>query len=336
MKVSVVIPSNASVAAIQRACSSVLEQELGGFGEVLEIIVCHHDTQPRCEELQARLRAELAPRIRVIPNPSGSTPAALNLGIQQSSGDVIARLDTHAVFGRDYLREALAVLSARTDVDIVGGPLRTALSGPLGEAMSWALASRWGVGGSPHHDIAQEGPAESVYMGVFRRQTFERFGLFDDAMRRNQDDEFTYRVTTRGGIVWLCPRMSSTYFRQYTVPLVVKQFFGYGRYKPEVLIRHPRATRARHFLPGFMVLAILAAPVVVRPKRMGLVPLYCYAIVTLTVSRAVGPKVWLKRAMSIWLMHWSYGLGTLVGSRAFLSRFKGVRSRDASRSGADT
>jgi hypothetical protein len=42
------------------------------------------------------------PFIRRLENPAGSTPVALNLGVEAARGDVIARVDAHATLGIGY------------------------------------------------------------------------------------------------------------------------------------------------------------------------------------------------------------------------------------------
>ena len=55
-------------------------------------------------------------------NPNKYVPFALNIGIQNSKGDPIIRLDAHTVYSKDYCTKILEVFE-ETNADIVGGPM---------------------------------------------------------------------------------------------------------------------------------------------------------------------------------------------------------------------
>jgi succinoglycan biosynthesis protein ExoA len=312
--ISVVIPSAAPNSDIYRACESVFEQRLPGDVQLADVLIGHAATGAACGSLEDELRARFGRRVRVIPNPSGSTPTALNSCIVAAEGDIIARLDTHAVFEPGYLATAHRLLGGERRVDVLGGALRCDFNGSYGDAMAWALTSRWGVGGSPHHFQGHEGPSDSVYLGVFPRETFVTYGLFDEAMYRNQDDEFNYRVRARGGVVWQSPLLRSRYIRSYNARLILRQFYGYGRYKPLVIVRHPKAMRARHFIPSLALVAItLGATVSVRGRRLGLVPIAVYGAAVSGSARSPKEPGSLTRTAALVLMHAAYGAGAIVG-----------------------
>ena len=202
----------------------------------------------------------------LLDNPDRFVPYALNLAVEEAPSPVIVRVDSHAVIAPDYVDAAVATLF-RTGADVVGGPMRPTAETPVGRAVAWALTSRWGVGGSRFHLEGAAGETDSVYMGVFPRATFERFGRFDERFSRNQDDEFTYRVREQGGRVVLDPAMRSTYTPRDDFGALYRQFRGYGRFKPLVLRTHPSGLRLRHLAPPLVALAWAALPLGVVRRR---------------------------------------------------------------------
>ena len=63
----------------------------------------------------------------------------------------------------------------------------------------------------PFHVGGEEGPADTVYLGVFRRTALDRVGGYDEDFVRAQDWEMNYRIRTTGGTVWFSPKLSVSY-----------------------------------------------------------------------------------------------------------------------------
>src|SRR5690606_37170429 len=155
------------------------------------------------------------PRFRMIDNPGRIVSCGLNRCIEQARGQFIVRLDVHTVYADDYIAQCLATWQA-TGADNVGGPWRAgAVQGPEGvvqRAVAAAFQGRWVAGGALSRDLAYDGPVDTVYLGAWPRQTFERFGGFDEQLVRNQDDEHNLRLHRGGARVWQSASICSTYF----------------------------------------------------------------------------------------------------------------------------
>src|SRR5688572_15794917 len=201
--VTVIMPIRNEGAFLRRSLGAVLGQDYPAAR--LEVIVADgcsdDDTRAIVRELQAA-----HPRLRLIDNPGRIAPTGMNAGIRAATGDVIVRVDGHTIVAHDYVRECVAAL-ARTQAETVGGRMDGAGATPFGQAAALATSSRFGVGGARFHYSDREEPADSVYLGAWHRDVFDRFGLFDEELVRNQDDELNYRIQARGGRVMLCPRI---------------------------------------------------------------------------------------------------------------------------------
>ena len=105
-------------------------------------------------------------------------------------------------------------------------------------------------GRRPFHTGGEAGPADTVYLGVFRRAALDRVGGYDEHFLRAQDWEMNHRIRDAGGPVWFQPRMRVTYRPRADLRALSSQYFHYGRWRRVVARQHrarstslPRAAR---------------------------------------------------------------------------------------------
>lgn len=272
------------------------------------------------DQVARRLAAD-DERIRLVPNPTGRTPAGLNAALAATSYPVVVRVDGHAVLPADYVRTAVEVLR-RTGADNVGGVMAAVGVTDFEEAVASAMRSRLGVGAAPFHTGGQEGPAPTVYLGAFRRQALEDVGGYDESYLRAQDWEMNHRIRKDGGIVWFTPEMHVTYRPRSTVRALSRQYRQYGRWRREVMRHHPETVSARYLAPPAAVGAIAAgtALAVLGARhswtRIGLVPPVAYAAGVAAggwwISRGQALPVRLRVPLVLATMHMSWGVGFLM------------------------
>lgn len=205
--VSIVVPCRNEIKCIEECLTSILAQESppGGF----EVIVADGMSEDGTREVIRRLSAD-DHRLVLVDNPERVTPHGMNAGIRAARGWFIAIFGAHSRYAPDYLLRCYEA-SERTGADNVGGGTVAEGRGYVGRAIAAARHSPFGVGGGRWHNPAYEGPADTVFGGFYRRQVFDRIGLFDESLVRNQDDEFNLRLVRAGGTIWHCPRVHSWY-----------------------------------------------------------------------------------------------------------------------------
>lgn len=325
--VSVLIPLLDDIGGIGACLDAVLAQQTDSC-RITEIVVADGGSQDGSREVVAGC---LDSRVRLLDNPDRYVPGAMNRAIRATTGEVIVRVDSHTILEPDYVETAVRVL-AETGADVVGGPMRPIGATAFGEAVSWALRSPWGIGGSRFHDETYEGAVDSAYMGVFPRRTFEEMGGYDPAFVRNQDDELTYRIRERGGTVWLSPRIRSHYEPRGSVRGLLRQFRGYGRFKPLVLVTHPSGVRLRHLAPPATALGWLvggAGMVTGGRRRLLAIPAAAH-LVAVAVAARRGDGRYQDRALALLAMHLGYGVGFLEGVGALVSGERSAGPPDVS------
>ncbi len=323
-RVSVVVPCRNEVRHIEACLRSVLafEPPPGGF----EVIVADGMSDDGTREVLARLSQE-DPRVRMVDNPERTTPCALNAAIRAARALFILRVDAHTEYAADYLLRCVEV-QQETGADNVGGPWVAQGRGYCQRAIAAAFASPFAVGGARGHAVQHEGPVDTVYLGFWPRQVFDRIGMFDEELVRNQDDELNLRLLKAGGRIWQSPRIRSWYTPRGSLPALYRQYFQYGYWKVRVIQKHHRPASVRHVVPGAFAaaLALLALAAPLLPLAGAgfwlLVGLYLLALggaSVLTAARAgwdllpVLPLVFL-------CYHWGYGLGFAVGLWDFVLR----------------
>jgi succinoglycan biosynthesis protein ExoA len=251
---SVIVPCRNERDHIEAFCASVAAQQVPE-GWTLEVLIADGLSDDGTRERLAALCARDA-RFVMIDNPGRIVSCGLNRCIERAQGRFIVRLDVHTVYAPDYLARCLDTWHA-TGADNVGGPWKAeGASGPKGRvqcAIAAAFQSRWVAGGARSRDLGYEGPVDTVYLGAWPRETFARFGGFDETLVRNQDDEHNLRIHKGGGRVWQSSTIRSTYYPRALVSDVFRQYRQYGYWKPFVMRKHGQAASIRHLVPGVFV-----------------------------------------------------------------------------------
>jgi succinoglycan biosynthesis protein ExoA len=251
--VSVVMPVRNEERHLADAVSQVLGQDYPGELEVLLAVGPSHD---RTQEIAERISAADS-RVTVVLNPSGQIPSGVNAAIKASRHSVVARVDGHCLLPPGYLRRAVRALE-ETGADNVGGIMAAEGVTPFQQAVAWAMTSPAGVGTSEFHTGGQAGPADTVYLGVYRRAAIEQVGGYDEAFLVAEDWEMNHRIRRAGGLIWFLPDLRVTYRPRASVRALGVQYFRYGRWRRLVARQHTGTINRRYLAPPAAVLAIAA------------------------------------------------------------------------------
>ncbi len=249
--VSYVMPVLNEATHVRAAVDSLLDQDYAG---PIEVTVALGPSIDGTTELVAELAA-VDGRIRIVDNVVGSTPAGLNLAIRESRYPIVVRVDAHSVLPADYTRIAVETI-LETGADNVGGLMDAQGTTDFERAVARAYGSRVGLGGTKLHVGGDAGPAETVYLGVFRRDRLLEVGLFDEEIKRGQDWELNRRIRAAGGTVWFTPRLTVTYRPRPNLYRLGRQFFSTGIWRGELARRYPASNGLRYFAPPVMVLGV--------------------------------------------------------------------------------
>jgi glycosyltransferase involved in cell wall biosynthesis len=255
--VSVVMPVRNEERHLAESVARVLEQEYaGGF----ELVLAVGPSRDRTEAIACQL-AEADPRITVVRNPSGKIASAMNVAIKAARYDVITRIDGHAMLPEGYLATAVRTL-AETGAADVGGVMAAEGVTPFQKAVAWCMTSPVGMGAAANHTGGDAGPADTVYLGVYRRDAIERAGGYDETMIVAEDWELNYRIRAGGGLIWFTPALRVTYRPRATLYTLAHQHFRYGRWRRVVARRYPETVNKRYLAPPAAAAANVAGTVI--------------------------------------------------------------------------
>jgi succinoglycan biosynthesis protein ExoA len=316
--VSVVVPVRNEARFIAELCHSIFAQDYPS--DRFEVIIADGMSTDGTAEVLARLQAE-HPSLVVVENPGRIVSTGLNIAVARAKGDIIIRIDGHAAIASTFIRENVSLLTAHPEAWCVGGPIRHAATTTLGKAAAVAMSHPLGVGNARHRYPEFEGYVESAQFPAIRRWVFDRVGMFDERLVRNQDDEFNYRILRAGGQIYISPRVRYSYFVREHLGQLFKQYFQYGFWRIPVIEKHRRPTTLRQTAPTLFyaacVLLGLAGWWWDEPALTMILPVpYVTALFLAGVATAVrGNDLRVSSCVpvSIATMHAGYALGLAYG-----------------------
>jgi len=261
---------------------SVLDQDYPP--ERLEILVVDGRSTDGSRGIVAQLASE-HPSIylTLIDNPGLLSAAGRNAGIRAARGRFIAIVDCHSTIGRDYLATAERMLD-ETGADCLGRPVElfipadTYMQRVIGAARtSWLGHNTTSVAFS---DIS--GPASPLSNGIiYRREVFERIGLFNERFDACEDVEFNSRLEQAGMTSWTVPALLASYHPRGSLWALFKQMgrYAYWRYR---LLREQR--RAFHLTQAAPAIAVALGIASLTGVLLGLSPVAPLALIAAYIA----------------------------------------------------
>ena len=273
-------------------------------------------------------------RIKFINNIYKIVSTGFNLALNEAKGDIIIRIDGHCEIAQNYIEKCYNLLK-ETDADIVGGVIETISSGLIGNAISIAQSSLFGVGGVKfrNKDSEEAGYVDTLAFGAHRREIFADIGGYDEEMVCNQDDEFNHRVLQAGKKIWMDPSIKTKYFSRSTFSRLFKQYFNYGLYKVRGIQKRGGIVSIRHLIPSTFIVALIFTLIIgffLQSPWISFSVGFLYLIFNLsasifsTSSISVIPLI----SLAFWTLHLGYGLGFIWGLIRFINKWKDTELKD--------
>ena len=310
--VSVIMPVRNAEKTLDRTLETVLNQS---YTNIVEIILAIGPSDDETSVLAKELN-KIDPRIEIVENKTGGTARGLNLASELATGEYLVRVDSHCLLPNNYVDIAVKKIKETGAGNVGGVQMATGESG-FQSAVATAMTSKFGVGNSKFHYGGSEGPADTVYLGVFDAALFKELGGFDEQLVRNQDYELNIRIREAGRLVWFTPEMVVKYFPRSNISQLFWQFFQYGSWKRKVIFKHPKSMKIRQLAPPSLVALIVASVILfVMFSAWYLIPLMTYLLVSIAVAilqRKLPLQLRVTLSLVFITMHVAWGLGFLVG-----------------------
>jgi len=277
------------------------------------------------------------PYIRLIDNPTRTAPTALNRGIKAARGGYLIRLDAHARYADDYIAKCVETLES-SDAANVGGPITT-LPGadtPIATAIALATSHPFGVGNSHFRTSREASYVDTVPFGAFKKDVFEKVGLFNRHLIRNQDIELNGRIRKKGLKILLSPEIKSFYYNRADLKGLWRQNFSNGMWNILTQAVSGGTLSIRHYVPLFFVASIFLGIISSQLHWTGGV---FFAAVTASYVAAnlyFSLKLAMKNRAGLMpylfapfvTLHFSYGLGSMWGLIKVRSWKRGLAKDD--------
>jgi glycosyltransferase involved in cell wall biosynthesis len=330
--ISIIIPCRNEERFIGKCLDSILEQDYPK--DKIEVLVVDGISTDETKAVIKKFTQQYS-FIKLLDNPRKFVPFALNKGINEAEGEVIIRFDAHAYYPPDYILKCVKYLYDYK-VDNVGGVLITlpGLETLKAKAIALALSSPFGVGNS-YFRIGVKEPklVDTVPFGCYRREVFDKIGDFNENLIRNQDIEFNLRLKKAGGKILLVPNIKSYYYaRSIFRELFISNFQnGLWVIYSTKFVRN--AFSWRHLIPLVFVVSLIGSLAMSLINNLFLISwrliLGIYVLVNLSFSFNLKKRFLesLLLVIAFFVLHFSYGLGSLVG----IFRLLITRGRQAKR-----
>jgi succinoglycan biosynthesis protein ExoA len=325
----IVIPVRNEATALPKLLQSLASQQATGSICCLALVdgQSEDDSRAIIASWQSRI-----PALQLIENPERITPVAFNLGIEASmeaGAEAVLLIGAHSWLAADFLQqlqEALRTLESPILGAVHDYPPATSR---FQRAMQAFSESRMGRRLVAFSQLKKATETDVAFCPTIRRQVFDRIGLFDERMVRNQDNDFTTRARAAGFQIVTDPHLRYTYVPRGSFPQLLRQMRGNGLW----VGRRPASHGLRHLAPALFWSGLIASSLVSLLSGgpwgwlvavWGIPYLLVVAGAALAWARRIGSAaLWLPVMFTAG--HAAYALGTYVGL---------LTSKSARRSGA--
>lgn len=313
--VTVIMPIRNEEEFIARSLGAVLQQDYPA--ERIEVLIA--DGMSDDNTLAVIRSLPGAERVRVIANPDRLQAPGMNRAINEARGEIIIRVDGHTVIAPDYVRQCVQALT-KTGADNVGGAMDPVGMTPMGKAIAAAGKSPFAVPTAFHVSRTAQ-YTDTVYMGAWRRDVFERVGLYDETFKINEDYELNYRIRKAGGKIYFTLEIRSEYYGRQTLGALARQYFRYGVGKTRTLRAHPASIKPRQLVAPVFVLGLIAGALLslISPlfTLLWLAGIALYGVVDAIFSLRAAPPgepgTRLRIPVVFLTIHLAWGAGFWVG-----------------------
>ncbi len=331
--VSVIIPCRNEELFIEQCLLSLLKNDFPH--ESTEILVIDGESEDNTGKILEGL-INSNRNIRVISNPGKTFPKAVNTGIRQSRGDFVLIAGAHATYPYDYISNCIKEITLY-NADNVGGVLLTLPyeKSHTAELITEVLSNPFGVGNSKFRTGSKE-PVETdtVFGGCYRRDVFNKYGLFNENLVSTSDYEFNRRIKRSGAKIMLIPNIVITYYTRSTLSTFLQNNFrnGYWAIFPIAFTDHFPVS-VRHLVPLIFSFAMICLAIISFINSFALILLlllisvYFMTAIVFTLRSAKNKfRDFFSMPLLFFGLHFIYGLGSIYGFAHLIRKKMGISS----------
>jgi glycosyltransferase involved in cell wall biosynthesis len=256
--VSAIVPCRNEERYISQCLDSIVANDYPK--DKLEVLVVDGNSEDRTRKIVAGYQQRYE-SIRLLDNVKKITPVAMNIGIKNARGMIIMKMDAHTTYEKDYISKCVKFLY-EYNADNVGGILQTVPGAEttMAKAIALALSNPFGAGNS-YFRIGSKEPrwVDTVSFGCYRREIFDKIGVYNEKLVRSQDMDLNIRLTKAGGKILLHPEIVGRYYADPDLGVFAKHNFADGVWVIQPLKFGGMFLRPRHLIPLAFVLSLVGS-----------------------------------------------------------------------------
>jgi len=320
-KVTIIIPCRNEKKFIGKCLDSLIAQDYPK--DKLEILVLNGMSTDKTKTVVEGYGRK-HPFIKILDNPNKTSPCALNIGIKNSTGELIIHMGAHSTYQPNYVSKSVNYL-IEYGADNVGGILLTlpASNTLIAKAIALVLSNRFGTGNA-FFRLGSDKPiwVDTVLGGCYIIEMLLKVGLYNEKLTRSQDMEMNMRIKKAGGKILLAPDIIAYYYPTSTLKEFFKHNFTDGIWAFYPLKFKVPLFKLRHLLPFFFILTLLVSgfiSIFFKPFFfifLSILGLYLIASLFFSFSIAIREKnlgLFFILPLAFACRHFGYGLGSIFG-----------------------
>lgn len=316
--VSIIVPVYNEEKYIETCLSSILKQS---YQNIIEILIFDGMSNDNTRNIINNIEDK---RIVLIDNKKKIQSAGLNAGIKMAKGDIIVRIDAHAVYDENYVKECVETLNKLRSENVVnvGGPTYLVTSGNyIEDCIVFLHESKFGIGVAKFRQKDYEGYVDTVWNGAFWRWTFDKVGFYNEELKRSEDNDMNNRIIKAGYQIYQNKNAIAYYKPRVSVKKVLNQNLENGKEIGKSLLSNREIIRIRHLVPAAFFASMVLFGVMYKylyfSKILELLVLGSYFSIDLLESLRIGLKKGIRYLplmfILFFLLHVYYGAGTFIG-----------------------
>lgn len=326
-KISIIIPMRNEENYIAQCIDSILASDYKN--EDMEIIVINSMSEDSSEKIVEKYILKYK-NIKSYDNPRVYTPFAFNIGIKNAKGEYVFIVSAHCKYNKNYF-SVLVKYAVELDADAVGAVSKTGVlhNTAKANAIKEVLSHKFGVGNSYFRVGTDRVMEVDAISGCYHKSVFEKYGLYNEKLIRNQDIELNKRIKNGGGKLYLIPYTSYTYFvRENFLALARNNYSnGFWNILTSYYTKTFNSLSLRHFIPLLFVLSLLLPlslsllfPQMLWISAISLVS-YLSLVIIISLKLRENGNNFFYLFGSFLTLHLSYGGGSLAGIFSVISKY---------------
>jgi cellulose synthase/poly-beta-1,6-N-acetylglucosamine synthase-like glycosyltransferase len=306
--VSIIVPVKNGEKTLKKCIDSILNLNYPNY----ELIIVNDGSTDNTQ----KILEEYKDKIKII-NTQGVGPSkARNLAVKQAKGELVAFTDSDCIVDKEWLNELVKCFKIEENLAGVGGeqlsPQDESNFGKIVNNFMHSIGIIEYVKDEKEVVFTQHNPTCN---SIYKKEVFEKLGVFKEGLWPGEDVEFDYRVTKTGYKLLFNPKAIVYHYRPQNIKKFIKMMYKYGKVQG-ILVKMYGFFRKIHFVPfvifSNLILLILLAKFNYKLSFF-LLFFYIFLILFYLALKSKSVIEWLKFIMLFFITIFFWNIGFVVG-----------------------